>query len=322
MTPETEIDVVILSWNRIEETIEAIDSVLAQEGVAAQCHVVDQGSDAEKLDVLRAYCERHPTVHLEELGRNVGVPAGRNIATRLGTAPLVVGLDNDAEFDGPGMLAEVVRLFAGDPNLGAIGFRILVHSTGEDDFSSFGYPSHLWEGRDRPFRSANFIGAGHAYRRDTFEAAQGYDESLFFCWEELDFGHRIINTGYTIRYEPQVVIRHKVSPEARVRWDGGRYYYTVRNRIFIEHKAGMPAGQMVQMVGGMGLRALRNGLVWDTLRGIFDAGKMAIGHRPDKERRAVERLKPDVRAFLDDFYRRGEYTTMERFRRAIGTRFG
>jgi hypothetical protein len=32
-----------------------------------------------------------------------------------------------------------------------------------------------------------FVGAGHAIQRVAWEQASGYDDSLFFCWEEYDF---------------------------------------------------------------------------------------------------------------------------------------
>lgn len=322
MTTSYDVDVIILSWNRIEDTIDAIKSALGQEGVRVGTFVVDQGSEPEGLARLQAFCDEHPSVHLEALGRNLGVPGGRNYATRMGSAPLIVGLDNDAEFKDPQTLARVVQIFNTHPDLGAIGFRILVHSTGEDDLSSWGYPKHLWEDRDKPFDSANFIGAGHAYRRSVFEEVEGYDDSLFFCWEELDLGHRIINAGHAIRYEPSAVITHKVSPEARVRWKGGRFYYTVRNRLFLEYKSGMPFGEYVQMTGGLMIRGLRNGLVWDSLRGLFDAGRMCLGYRPTDKTRALNKLTPEAREFINTFYRRGEYGFWERFRRALSHKMG
>jgi GT2 family glycosyltransferase len=72
-----------------------------------------------------------------------------------------------------------------DPGLGAIGFRILVDATGTDDLLSWGYPRSLLARAGEVFDAAPFVGAGHAIRRAAWEAAGGYDEALFFCWEEL-----------------------------------------------------------------------------------------------------------------------------------------
>ena len=39
---------------------------------------------------------------------------------------------------------------------------------------------------------STFVGAGHAIRRSAWDACGGYDEALFFCWEEFDFCLRAI----------------------------------------------------------------------------------------------------------------------------------
>ncbi len=48
-----DIDVIILSWNRTDETIAAIDSALHQEGIRLHLHIVDQGSEPPTSSALR-----------------------------------------------------------------------------------------------------------------------------------------------------------------------------------------------------------------------------------------------------------------------------
>ena len=52
MADPVDVDVIILSWNRTAETIEAIESALAQENVMQRVLVVDQGSAPENLAQL------------------------------------------------------------------------------------------------------------------------------------------------------------------------------------------------------------------------------------------------------------------------------
>ena len=98
MTKSYDVDVIILSWNRAEDTIEAIKSALNQEGVARQVIIVDQGSNEETLDALEGFLLDKQDIVFRKMGRNLGVPGGRNVATGLGKAPYIVALDNDAEF--------------------------------------------------------------------------------------------------------------------------------------------------------------------------------------------------------------------------------
>ena len=100
-----------------------------------------------------------------------------------------------------------------DPTLAAIGCRILLGSSDADDMSSWGYPSSLLPRAGKSFDTVTFVGAGHAIRRAAWD---GYDEALFFCWEEFDFCLRAIERGWRIRYRGDIAVHHKVSPERRV----------------------------------------------------------------------------------------------------------
>src|SRR5262249_10478461 len=148
-------------------------------------HIVDQGSSRENLAKLKAHIAGRPQVHLVELPNNTGVPAGRNIASRAGSAPTIVALDNDAEFGTTDVLLRAADLLKQEQDLAAIGFRIVDFDTGEDDPSSWGYPALDWERRALEFPATNVVGAGHAIRRQAFEEAGGYDDRLFFVGEEL-----------------------------------------------------------------------------------------------------------------------------------------
>jgi GT2 family glycosyltransferase len=222
-------DVVILSLNRTEETQAAIHSALAQTGVSRHVFVVDQGSRRDTVARLAAIVAGRPDVSLVALDCNHGVAGGRNRGTALGHGRVIVGLDNDAEVADPGTLARAVAALDADEMLAAIGCRIIVHATGADDLASWGYPVSLLRAGDA-FDAVTFVGAGHAIRRAAWNACGGYDEALFFCWEEFDFCLRAIALGWRIRYRGDIVIRHKVSAEHRVAWSGTRWFYFVRNR--------------------------------------------------------------------------------------------
>src|SRR3546814_2057155 len=155
------IDVIILSRDRGEYTVAAIESALSQEGVDLRIYVVDQGSADHTLAPIRKLAETRPELHLEELGRNIGVPGGRNVATRLGSAPIVVSLDNDAEFEHKATLATVAAYMNGDPSLAAAGYRIINHFTGEDDWGSWCYPPELQPSAADKLSAAQFRSEEH-----------------------------------------------------------------------------------------------------------------------------------------------------------------
>lgn len=300
MSNRIDVDVQILSWNRVDETMAAIDSALAQRDVSAHVWVVDQGSAPENLRTMREFAASRPRMTLHELGQNIGVAGGRNVAARLGSAPVIVALDNDAIFSDEHMLARTVARLEKTPELGAIGFRILNYYTGEDDFTSWDYPVAMRAHTQDEFWATRFVGAGHAIRRAAFVAAHGYDDRLFFGGEERDLCYRIINCGYRIRYVPSVSVRHKISPEGRVRWDAGRYYYAVRNTLYIEYKFGEPFWRLARSAAAMTARGAYNGMPLQSLRAVAHAAGMAVRFERSDDDRSVYRMNPDIRAYIRD----------------------
>jgi len=293
-----EADVIILSWNRVEDTIAAIASAAEQEGVEKRIFIVDQGSTPETIAELESFLKRVPNAELKKLPRNSGVPGGRNIATGLGNGRYVVALDNDAVFAGRDMLARAVRHLDSNPDLCAVGFRILNYFTGADDELSWDYPAA--NRRDRSFPTTRFIGAGHAIRRSVFERVGGYDERLFFCGEELDLCYRMLNIGYRVQYFPEVTIRHKVSPQQRVFWGEGRYFYTVRNALYTSYKFGTPLPRLVLSTAAFLIKGAQNGVLLAALRGVCGAVPMCIAYSRSSEDKSCYRLVPETWRYILD----------------------
>jgi GT2 family glycosyltransferase len=274
-------DVVILALDRAEETVAAIRSALEQTGVSRHVFVVDQGSRPETIARLAEEVAGRSDATLVSLGHNHGVAGGRNRGAALGRGRVIVGLDNDAEFDSPGTLARLVGAIDVEADIGAVGCRIVTFATGADDLSSWGYPRRLLRHAGESFDAATFVGAGHAIRRRTWEDAGGYDEALFFCWEELDFCRRAAARGWRVRYRGDVVIRHKVSAEQRVAWSGSRWFWFVRNRLYVGRKHGASWVSLLPRGAVYLVRAARDGALRQAVRGVGDAVRMS----PALERR-------------------------------------
>ena len=261
-------DIVILSLDRAEDTLAAIRSACAQVGLTRHVFVVDQGSRAENLALLADEVAGRGDATLLALGCNLGVAGGRNRGTALGHGRVIVGLDNDAEFATPDTVARLVAALDAEPDLAAIGCRILSYATGSDDLSSWGYPRRLLPRAGACFDAATFVGAGHAIRRRAWQDAGGYDEKLYFCWEELDFCLRAVARGWRVRYRGDIAIRHKVSAEQRVAWSGSRWFYFVLNRLYVGRKHGATWLGLVPRCGLYLLRAWLDGALPQALRGI------------------------------------------------------
>src|SRR4051794_8101590 len=139
MSPARAVDVIILSWNRVADTLAAIESAALQQRVAQRIFIVDQGSSPECVAQLEELVSDLPCARLLKLAENSGVAGGRNLATSMGEAPYVVALDSDAVFEDENALARAVAHLKADPKLCAIGFRIKNFFTRSNDETSWDY---------------------------------------------------------------------------------------------------------------------------------------------------------------------------------------
>jgi GT2 family glycosyltransferase len=305
------VDVILLSWNRIELTLETVENLLQQKGVTLNIWIVDQGSTPENLAKLEEETQNFQNVYIKALGKNVGVPGGRNIGIGLGTAEYTISIDNDAVFESPDALSRVIGIFEAEPDVGVIGFRIINYFTNYDDEYSWSYPKPLKEKRGERFLATKFCGCGHAIRRSVFEQANGYDAELFFYWEETDFSYRVINLGYQIIYEPSIRVLHKVSPEARVRWQDKRFYYLVRNSIYMRLKYASNKLSVLIYVFGYLAKGTFNNLLPQTFQGIKDGLLMYQRLRSDLQNGSASlySLTKEAKAYLDanDTRHRGSF---------------
>jgi GT2 family glycosyltransferase len=294
---ERAVDIIILDWNRPTDTVRAVHSALAQRGVHRRVWVVDQGSSPDNRAQLAAYCNTQRDVHVHWLDANVGVPAGRNIATRLGQAPYVVSLDNDAVFADEHCVARAVARLEREPSLGALAFRIVDAQTLSDE-AYWDYPAKQRTADTPAFPVTRFLGGGHALRRAAFEAAGRYDERLFFGGEERDLAWRMIGLGYRLRLDRDLVVVHRSIADSKIHWNDRRYYFLVRNTLYIDHKFGAGALGFARGAAGFALRGARSGLLRASASGIRDGLLMSLRFRVCETDKQRYRLSPQTRHYI------------------------
>jgi GT2 family glycosyltransferase len=261
-------DIIILSHDRLFETIDAVRSALAQRGASIHVTLLDQGSSEDHRRVLRQTFAGAPDFAFYAVDGNLGVAGGRNLAASLGQGQVIIALDNDAVFQGSWVAARAVRAMRQAPDLGAIGFCILNAAGTMPDPTGWGYPARLLPRHKDRFDVTTFVGAGCAIRRATWDAVGGYDPAFFFTWEEYDFCLKAIALNWRIRYDGSLAVLHRVAAEARVAWDAARMTYFVRNRLIIGRKWGLSWWRLSPRIAGYCFKGWRYGLLTATLRGI------------------------------------------------------
>jgi GT2 family glycosyltransferase len=306
-----DVDIFVLSWNRPGTTLEAIDSALAQQGVNAHIYVFDQGSEEQHLHALRERAAAGEFTLIEN-GTNIGPAAGRNRATEAGSSPYVFGLDNDAEYADEQMVLRAVKRFEQEPELGLMAFRIVNYWSNEDDPTISTYPKELQQRLREEFYTSRFVAAGYAIRRAAYEKTGGYDESIFMHCEERDLAFQVINAGYKVLYNPEVVIRHKEAKDGRFVASGNRFYLLARNATYLDYKYFRNRSRAFFLFWGYIARGIANRVPLQGIRGAFDSLKLMRRLKPNEER-----LSEDALAYVwehDGRYRGG---IMQRAQRDI-----
>jgi GT2 family glycosyltransferase len=213
--------VILTMGDRGEDLERAIGSALAQRDADVEVIVVGNGADVVAPD----------GVTVIGLAENVGVAAGRNAGVAAASGDVILFLDDDGWYSGPGAGRHVAGRFAAEPELAVLSFRVVDPDTGA------GARWHVPRLRaGDPGRSSvvtTFAGGTCAVRRSAFVAAGGLPEAFFYAHEETDLAWRLLGLGYRLEYDAAVVVCHHVLPNAR---HAGFYRLDGRNRVLLARR--------------------------------------------------------------------------------------
>jgi GT2 family glycosyltransferase len=223
-----EASLVIPSRNRAELLVETVDSVLAGEEVPDEVIVVDQSDEPNGLLASRASdrCDLR-YVWTEE----IGVSRARNRGIRMARHPVLAFIDDDVRVH-PSWFRYLLRAVVSSGPRAVISGRVLPEKPASRD----GFVPSTIDG-EVPLSYEGRIGRDILYsnnmalHRSVVEEVGGFDERLgggapFPTAEDNDFAHRLLESGYRIRYAPEAVVVHRAwrkgSDYLPLRWSYGR----------------------------------------------------------------------------------------------------
>jgi GT2 family glycosyltransferase len=210
--------VIIPTYNGAALTAACLDALLAHPPTACDWSivVVDDASPEDPGPVLAAY-ERDITY--VRLDRNRAFAGACNAGARAaGEAAYLVFLNNDT-IPEPGWLDVLVEEIENDPELGAVGAKLLFPN-GQIQHAGLaihqnGLPFHLYMGFDASHRAVNYdrdvigvTGACLLIRANEFAALGGFDEAYVNAFEDVDLCLRLRERGRRIRYCHRSVVVH------------------------------------------------------------------------------------------------------------------
>ncbi|MFI6660833.1 glycosyltransferase family 2 protein [Streptomyces sp. NPDC050523] len=219
---------VVTMGNRPDEVDALLESVAKQDVAPTRIVVVGNGCP---LPDLAERLSLPGEVTLLELDENLGCPGGRNQALsqlrEFGDVDVVVELDDDGLLVDADVLRRVRDLFAADPELGIVGFRI----ADEHGETQQRHVPRL--GASDPMRGGyvtGFLGGGHALRTAMLDEIGDWPAQFFFAHEETDLAWRAADAGWRILYAPELLLQHPRTSPAR---HAIYYRVTARNRVWL-----------------------------------------------------------------------------------------
>lgn len=270
------VSVVIVTWNRRADVLQAVQSIRNQGYRPTEVIVVDNASTDGTVAALEL---AYPEVRIIALERNLGASGGRNPGMRAAQGEIVCLLDSDASL-GHDTLAQAVSRLEAAPDVGVVACKVVNASTGElDPRAGWIYSEQDKVDQNSEFLSYSFSECGVVLRREALDRAGLFADWLFFGREGEELSLRIWDAGYKIVYCPQAVVYHRLSPDMRV--DGNRrQHYDIRNSLLVylvRYPWWMAIGFVPLKVGASLVKGIRKHCLSEVLRALIDVS----GHLAD-----------------------------------------
>ncbi|NEA17612.1 glycosyltransferase family 2 protein [Streptomyces halstedii] len=225
---------VVTMGDRPRQVEALLASVAMQDVRPARVVVVGNGTRLPDYSTFPGLGDLAGGVTTIELDENLGCPGGRNEAlaalAALDDVDVVIELDDDGLLVDASVFRTVQELYAADPRLGIVGFRI-ADERGETQRR---HVPRLRAGdpmRRGPVTA--FLGGGHALSMRMLAETGPWPAEFFFTHEETDLSWRALDAGWTILYEPTLLLQHpKTSPARHAVY----YRMTARNRVWLARR--------------------------------------------------------------------------------------
>ena len=236
-----DVTVSIVNWNTRDELRECLNSVLSGVGAGFEIPpqhpryeilVVDNASPDGSADMVRTDFAGKATLIPNEKNRGFG--AAHNQAIEHSSGRYVFFLNPDSRMLQPDLLCRMVTYMDANPDIGALGPRIL-NPDGTLQFSARRFPPmfagvfrHTILGR--LFPKNRFVrgylmtdnahdatmdvdwlsGSALMVRREMLDGIGAFDERFFMYCEDVDICKRAHNAGWRVVYYPEVEVSHRI----------------------------------------------------------------------------------------------------------------
>jgi len=187
----------ILFYNKLEQTIECIDSLLAS---GIRIYVMNNGSTSSNSQILGEYCNRFGQVKIIDSPENVGVAVGRNLLLEVAKEDWLLFLDNDIVMETDNWYDKILNHIEKEKMA-----EVFIPMTFNSHESRYIEPVYC-ELRDekaifKPIykgRTNLFPGGAAFISQQLFTRLGCYDQHFFVGFEDFELAVRAIKSGNPI----------------------------------------------------------------------------------------------------------------------------
>lgn len=233
----------VLTHNGRDMAIECLRSLRAADWPQLRYVLVDNASTDGTADAVAGEFD---DVEIVRSATNRGYAGGNNLGFEhalRGPCDYVLVLNDDTVLE-PCAIRELVD--ASVEGVGAAAPLITYETpSGRVWFAGATYdPRHAHPGRMSHYRrpvseigdggaTDRFSGAAVLLPRAVIETFGGFDEGLYFLYEDVDLSLRIRASGLSIMFVPEAVVRHKVAKSQDGEHSPASFYYGIRNELLV-----------------------------------------------------------------------------------------
>lgn len=256
--------ILILNWNRMEETLECIKSlenVKVSSDVDVTLLIIDNGSSDGSIERFNKLKIKNLKFEIIANRRNLGFAEGNNEGMKYALkngADYIVLLNNDTYVD-KDLITELLTPFK-DKKVGAVspliyfakGFefhkdrykkidlgKVIWAGGGSIDWNNvFGVNEHVDivdTGKLKQKEVEFATGACVMYSKEALKKSGLFDDRYFMYYEDVELSTRLTKKGFKIVFNPKAKVWHKVAQSSGI-GSGLNDYFIARNRLLFGMK--------------------------------------------------------------------------------------
>jgi len=179
------IAIIIITYNRPADMLALamnIEKLSSKKELLEEVIIVNNNS-TESYDAVKSFIQENPSTPFKyiESKENLGVSRGRNFAIDQSKAPILVLIDDDAEFQDTDALKRINEAVIENPLAGILAMKILYFQNSLFQLNAFPHKSFEKRKHLQSFETYYFAGCGNIIVKEAFDIAGPFPTD-FFLW--------------------------------------------------------------------------------------------------------------------------------------------